>query len=59
VLECDPGAADRYLEFLSAGSSLYPLEALRRGGVDLTSPEPVEQTFAVLSSLVDRIEVLV
>ena len=53
------GAADRYLEFLSAGSSLYPLDALRRGGVDLTSPEPVEQTFAVLASLVDRIEALV
>ena len=59
VLAGEPDAADRYLEFLSAGSSLYPLEALRRGGVDLTSPEPVEQTFAVLSSLVDRIEALV
>ena len=59
VLAGEPGAAERYLEFLSAGSSLYPLEALRRAGVDLTSPEPVEQTFAVLSSLVDRIEALV
>ena len=59
VLAGDADAAARYLEFLSAGSSLYPLEALRRGGVDLTSPEPVEQTFAVLSSLVDRIEELV
>jgi oligoendopeptidase F len=35
------------------------IEALLRGaGVDLGSPEPVEQTFAVLSSLVDRIEEL-
>ena len=58
VLEGETGAADRYLGFLSAGSSLYPLDALRRGGVDLTAPEPVEQTFAVLSSLVDRIEAL-
>ena len=30
VLAGEPGAADRYLGFLSAGSSLYPLEALRR-----------------------------
>ena len=49
----------RYLEFLSAGDSLYPLDALERAGVDLRSPEPVEQTFAVLASLVDRIEALV
>ena len=58
---CSPandGAAERYLEFLSAGDSLYPLDALGRAGVDLRSPEPVEQTFAVLASLVDRIEAL-
>ena len=59
VLDGDDGAAARYLEFLSAGDSLYPLDALRRAGVDLRSPEPVEQTFAVLASLVDRIEELV
>ena len=59
VLDGESGAAERYLEFLSAGDSLYPLDALRRGGIDLTSPEPVEQTFAVLASLVDRIEALV
>ncbi len=59
VLDGADGAAARYLEFLAAGSSLYPLEALERAGVDLLSPEPVEQTFAVLASLVDRIEELV
>jgi oligoendopeptidase F len=58
VLDGVPGAAERYLGFLSAGSSRYPLEALRQAGVDLASPEPVEQTFAVLASLVDRIEAL-
>ena len=59
VLDGDSGAADRYLEFLSAGDSLYPLDALERAGVNLRSPEPVEQTFAVLASLVDRIETLI
>ena len=59
VLDGNEDAAARYLEFLSAGDSLYPLDALRRAGVDLRSPEPVEQTFAVLASLVDRIEELV
>lgn len=58
VLDGEPGAAERYREFLSAGSSVDPLEALRRAGVDLSSPEPVEETFAVLASFVDRLEAL-
>ncbi|HEX5028834.1 MAG TPA: oligoendopeptidase F [Gaiellaceae bacterium] len=58
VLDGDPGAADRYLGFLRAGGSAYPLDVLRAAGVDLASPEPVEATFAVLASLVDRLESL-
>ncbi len=59
VLDGEEGAAERYLAFLAAGDSVDPLDALRDAGVDLGSAEPVEQTFAVLSSLVDRIEGLV
>ncbi|HRJ41388.1 MAG: oligoendopeptidase F [Caldilineaceae bacterium] len=50
------GAAERYLGFLSAGSSLYPKELFALAGVDLTSPEPVEKTFAVLGGMVERLE---
>ncbi|MDR7545550.1 MAG: oligoendopeptidase F [Armatimonadota bacterium] len=56
VLDGAPGAAERYLAFLQAGGSTYPLDALRRAGVDLTSPEPVEQTFEVFAGMVDRLE---
>ena len=59
VLAGEEHAAERYLAFLAAGDSVDPLDALRAAGVDLGSPEPVEQTFAVLASLVDRIEELV
>ena len=59
VLDGEPGAADRYLGFLRAGGSGYPLDVLRAAGVDLASPEPVETTFGVLASLVDRLESLV
>jgi oligoendopeptidase F len=59
ILEGRPGAVDNYLSFLKAGSSLYPLEALKLAGVDMRSPEPVEETFAVLAGLVDRLEALV
>lgn len=50
---------DRYLEFLSAGSSVYPLDALKNAGVDMTSPEPVDKAFAVMADYVDRLEELV
>ncbi|MCX6048939.1 MAG: oligoendopeptidase F [Chloroflexi bacterium] len=59
ILTGEAGAVDRYLSFLKAGGSLYPLDALKQAGVDLTTPEPVERTFAVLASLVERLEKLV
>jgi oligoendopeptidase F len=58
ILAGEPGAAERYLGFLRAGGSAYALDVLRGAGVDLASPEPVEQTFEVLTSLVDRLEAL-
>ncbi len=51
-----PGAPDDYLKFLRAGSSVYPLEALKLAGVDLTTPVAVEAAFAVLAGMVDRLE---
>jgi oligoendopeptidase F len=54
----DESAAQNYLQFLSAGSSLYPMDALKLAGIDMTTPEAVEKTFAVLSTIVDRLETL-
>jgi oligoendopeptidase F len=59
VLAGAPDAADRYLTFLKAGNSRYPLEVLQEAGVDLTTPEPVEKTFGVLAGLIDRLEQLI
>jgi len=58
ILDGQPNAVDKYLTFLSAGSSGYPLDVLKQAGVDLTSPEPVQQTFDVLTGMVDRLESL-
>jgi oligoendopeptidase F len=58
ILSGTPGAAEDYLGFLRAGGSQYPLDALRQAGVDLASPQPVEETFAVLNGLIDRLEEL-
>ena len=51
-----PGAVDNYMAFLRAGSSLYPIDALKLAGVDLTTPEPVESAFSYLAGLVDQLE---
>jgi oligoendopeptidase F len=58
VLSGAPNAAEDYLRFLSAGSSVYPLEALQIAGVDMSTPQPVEETFEILSGMVDRLEEL-
>jgi oligoendopeptidase F len=58
VLAGTPGVVGNYLAFLSAGSSLFPLDALKLAGVDMASPEPVEKTFGVLAGMVDRLEEL-
>jgi oligoendopeptidase F len=59
VLDEGASARERYLTFLRAGGSVDPIVALREAGVDMTSPEPVERAFALLSSYVDRLEALV
>jgi len=41
---------------LSAGGSVYPLDALKLAGVDLSTPQAVEETFLVLASYIDRLE---
>jgi oligoendopeptidase F len=56
VLDGEPGAARDYLGFLSAGSSRYPLETLRLAGVDMTSREPIDSAFEVLSTYIERLE---
>lgn len=58
ILAGEHGAAENYRKFLSSGSSLYPLDALKVAGVDMTTTRPVEEAFQVLSDLVDRLEKL-
>lgn len=59
ILSGAPNAVQDYIGFLSAGSSKYPLDALRGAGVDLSKPEPVQAAFQVLASYVDQLEELV
>jgi oligoendopeptidase F len=58
ILDGTPGAAEDYLTFLSAGGSLYPVDALKRAGVDMSTPAAVETTFGILGEYVDRLDQL-
>lgn len=59
ILSGKPGAVEAYLGFLKGGSSQYPLDLLRQAGVDLASPQPVEETFQILAGYVDRLDSLI
>jgi oligoendopeptidase F len=52
------GAPKRYARFLSSGGSDYPLEILRRAGVDLESPSPYDATFRAMDEKLDALEEL-
>ncbi len=49
------GAAD-YLNLLGAGGSDYPIELLKKVGVDMTKSEPLEATMARMNRIMDQIE---
>ncbi len=51
-------AIDKYLNFLKAGNSDYPINVLKAAGVDMTSPEPVNQTIKKMNELLDQMEKL-
>lgn len=55
VMAGESGAVEAYLDFLRAGSSAYALDALASAGVDMSSPQPIQEAFDYLDSLVDRL----
>ncbi|ABI69217.1 oligoendopeptidase F [Syntrophomonas wolfei] len=56
ILQEGKPAVARYLEFLKSGSSDYPLNLLKKAGVDLTTPEPVEKALHLFARLVAEME---
>ncbi len=56
VLAGDKEATKRYLEFLSAGSSDYPINLLKKAGVDMTTSQPFELTMKKMNRVMDEME---
>lgn len=51
-------AAERYLNFVKAGDSQFPIDALRAAGIDMRDPAPVQAAFDILAGYVDRLDEL-
>lgn len=51
-------ARKRYLDFLAAGSSDYPINVLKNAGVDMSSPAAIESLCKAFNSLVSEMETL-
>ena len=51
-------AVKDYLSFLSGGCSKSPIDLLKAAGVDMTTPEPVEQALDLFGRLLDEMESL-
>lgn len=56
ILKEGESARKRYLEFLSMGGSVWPLDELRHAGVDLTTPAPVNAALEKFGRLLDDAE---
>lgn len=51
-------ALERYLKFLSTGSSAYGVDMLRDAGVDLTTPAPVQEALNAFDANITAFEAL-
>ncbi|MEP0821744.1 MAG: hypothetical protein HRF44_02750, partial [Ignavibacterium sp.] len=52
----DKEAVRRYIDFLSSGSSDYPINLLKKAGVDMTTAEPFELTMKKMNRVMDEME---
>ncbi|ALC80743.1 oligopeptidase PepB [Bacillus gobiensis] len=58
ILEEGEPAVTRFVDYLKAGSSDYPIEVLKKAGVDMTSPEPIEAACKVFEEQLNELEEL-
>ena len=58
VIGGDPGATKRYLAFLSAGGSKYPIDLLKDAGVDMTTDEPLNLTIKAMNRVMDEMDAI-
>jgi len=56
VMSGDKAALDKYIAFLSSGGSDYPIELLKKAGIDMTTSDPFDKTIESMNRVMDEIE---
>ena len=56
VLNREKDALEKYIRFISSGGSDYPINLLKKAGVDMTTADPFNQTMAKMNRIMDEIE---
>ncbi|NPV91055.1 MAG: oligoendopeptidase F [Firmicutes bacterium] len=59
IIEEGAPALERYIGFLSSGGSDYPINLLKKAGVDLSTPKPIEDAMDIFGSILDELEILI
>lgn len=58
ILDEGKPALDKYLQFLKGGCSDYSIELLKKAGVDMTSPKPLQDTMDIFAEKLNMLEEL-
>lgn len=59
IVEGEPDALGKYLTYLKSGSSDYPIEVMKKAGVDMTQPTYIEDAMEIFALRLDELEELV
>jgi oligoendopeptidase F len=59
ILQGGARERDNYLSVLKAGGSDYPVDILKRAGLDMTTPAPYQALVALLKDTLDQAEALI
>lgn len=58
ILEGEEGALDKYLTYLKSGSSDYPIEVMKKAGLDMTEAAYLEDAMKVFEARLNELEAL-
>jgi len=56
IVEEGESAVEKYTEFLKSGGSDYPINILKKAGVDMSTPKPLEDTIRRFDELLGMLE---
>ena len=59
IVEGEEGALEKYLSYLKAGNSGYPIEVMKKAGVDMTQSAYIEDAMKVFEERLNELEQLI